>query len=56
MEQDDESDEPVGGSAQDGSHGSQLGCALRVANLTAGEFVHAAYEEFGYLQQNKGKK
>ena len=45
VEKDDEADDAVGGGADDGGDGAELGGALRVADLLVGAAAHPVDEE-----------
>ncbi|GAC1358219.1 MAG: hypothetical protein NVSMB3_05240 [Acidobacteriaceae bacterium] len=55
MQQNDKSEDAVGGGAEDGSHGAQLGGALEVANLAVRESSHASDEEVHDTLQDKSE-
>ena len=55
MQQDDEADDGVGGSPNDGGHGAKLGGALGVADLPVGQFEHAVDEELDDALEDKGE-
>jgi len=54
VQQNDEADDAVGGSPNDGGHGAQLRGALRVADLFIGQREHAVDEEQDHALEHKG--
>lgn len=55
VQQDDEADDTVGGGPDDGCHGAELGGALRVADLSLGQKIHALDEEVDDSLQDESK-
>ena len=56
MEQDDESDDAVGGGAQDGCDSAEFGGAREIIGLAVGEVAHAVDEEANDTDENKGDR
>ena len=53
LEEDDEAEDAIGGGADDGGHGAELGCAVEVAYLVVGAPAQALDEEEHQLMEDE---